>query len=250
MAQFHLKIAGHVAQVRSLFESTPFYLGAYVTREEAEFSLEITPEDIAFERQFLYEEALQEGFRVRQFPEPFLERAAIQRKMADTLFHRNILLFHGSTVAVDGKAYLFTAKSGTGKSTHTRLWRERFGVRAKMVNDDKPFLQFTDGGILAWGSPWSGKHGLDTNICAPLSGLCILVRGSEDRIRPASAEEVMAMLRYSSCPPLDPDCHPQLEAMLTRLAAQVPLWHMECTKDPKAAAVSSQAMGVTPQLTI
>ena len=48
MAQFHLKIAGHVAQVRSLFESTPFYLGAYVTREEAEFSLEITPEDIAF----------------------------------------------------------------------------------------------------------------------------------------------------------------------------------------------------------
>ena len=143
MAQFHLKIAGHVAQVRSLFESTPFYLGAYVTREEAEFSLEITPEDISFERQYLYEEALQEGFRVRQFPEPFLERAAIQRKIADALFHQNILLFHGSTVAVDGKAYLFTAKSGTGKSTHTRLWRERFGARAKMVNDDKPFLQFT-----------------------------------------------------------------------------------------------------------
>ena len=133
MAQFRIKIAGKTAAVSSLFESTRDYCRAYLTETEAEFDVTVTPEDLAFEQAQLYAEALEEGMRVRKFTDPFLERAAIQRKVAACLFAFDTLLFHGSTVAVDGQAYLFTAPCHTGKSTHTRLWRELFGDRAEEI---------------------------------------------------------------------------------------------------------------------
>ena len=81
-------------------------------------------------------------------------------------------LLHCAVIEYNGEGYAFAAKSGTGKSTHTRLWRELFGERAIMVNDDKPFLQITSSGVFAYGSPWSGKHGLATNVRVPLEGVC------------------------------------------------------------------------------
>ena len=157
MAEFHLKIAGHTGAITSLFESTPQYFRPYLTDNPAEFSVSVTREDIAFEQADLLEEAHRDGFRLRVFTDPFLERAAIQRAFAEFLFDYNILLFHGSAIAVDGEGYLFTAHSGTGKSTHTRLWKQIFGDRAVMVNDDKPFLELTGNGVILHGSPWSGN---------------------------------------------------------------------------------------------
>lgn len=242
MAQFTMKIAGHAAQVSSLFDSTKDYCRQYWTEDTPEFSITVTREDLEFEQDFLLREALEEGIRVRKFTDPFLDRAAIQRKFAEYLFDREILLFHGSTVAVDGEAYLFTAHCGTGKSTHTRLWRQAFGQRAVMVNDDKPFLRVTEAGVLACGAPWSGKHGLDSNITAPLKGICILERGPENRIRRASEAEVLPMLQKQGCCPLAPEKYPQYLSLIQRLAATVPLWQMECTKEPQAALVSYAAM--------
>ena len=242
MAEFTMTIAGHTARVTSLFESTPQYFKPYLTEDTPQFFFTVTQEDIAFEGRFLYEEALAEGFRVRNFPDPFLERAAIQRKFAEALFDLDILLLHGSTICVDGHAYLFTARSGTGKSTHTRLWRETFGSRALMVNDDKPFLKFTPEGIFACGSPWSGKHGLDSNITVPLQGICLLQRGTENRIRPAQAEEVLPMLYKQANQPLDEKKLPRLTQLVERLSRTVPLWQMECTKDPAAAQIAFDAM--------
>jgi len=242
MAQFRMKIAGYVGAVQSLFESTPVYFHPYLTEEDAHFSVTASPEDLIAEDRFLYEEALQEGLRVRKFPDPFLERAVIQRRFAEFLLPRDILLLHGSTIALDGTGYLFTAKCGTGKSTHTRLWREHFGSRAVMVNDDKPFLQITPEGVFACGSPWSGKHGLDTNITVPLRGICILERGKENRIRPSSPEEALPMLLHQSSPPSDPARYRGFTQLVQLLARKVPLWHMECTKDPEAAQIAAQAM--------
>ena len=242
MAQFKMKIAGSVAAVDSLFDSTPHYLKAYLTEDAPDFSVTVTESDLRFEQAELDKEALEEGFRRREFTDPFLERAAIQRAFAEFLFDRDILLIHGSTVAVDGQAYLFAAKSGTGKSTHTRLWRQVFGQRAVMINDDKPFLHLTDTGVIAFGSPWSGKHGLDTNICAPLGGICILQRGQENIIRPLSAEEALPRLHKEAYIPMDAEKYPKFQTLVEKLARQVPLWHMTCTKDPQAAQVAFDAM--------
>ena len=242
MAQFHIEIAGTVFAVTSLFDSTRDYCKNYLTENEPEYSVTVSREDLVFEQNALDEEAREEGMKRRKFTDPFLERTAIQRKVAEFLFDRNVLLVHGSGVAVDGKGYLFTAACGTGKSTHTRFWRETFGDRAVMVNDDKPFLKVRQTGVTMYGAPWSGKHGLDTNVAVPLQGICILDRGPENRIVPMAPDAAMAMLMHQSQMPLSPEKQDSFSELVTLLAQTVSLWHMECTKDPQAATVAWQAM--------
>lgn len=242
MAEFRLKIAGHTAAVTSLFESTPQYFRPYLIEDAPEFSVVTSREDVAFEQADLLAEALRDGFKPRTFTDPFLERAAIQRAFAEFLFDYDTLLFHGSSVAVDGEGYLFTAHSGTGKSTHTRLWKQVFGDRAVMVNDDKPFLQLTHDGVILHGSPWSGKHGLDRNIAVPLKGLCILERGMENRIEGIRPEDALPMLQKQAYRPLDQAKEPAFSGLIDQLSKAVPLWIMACNKDPEAAQVTYNAM--------
>ena len=242
MVDFKIKVAGQVAAVSAMFETTPLYCGAYLTQEDPDFAVAITPADLEFEQQKGREEARLEGLRPRDFPDPYLERTAIQRKIAEHLFRWDTLVFHGSAIAVDGAGYLFTAKSGTGKSTHTRLWRQAFRERAVMVNDDKPFLRITEAGVLVYGSPWSGKHGLETNIAVPLKGICLLERGTENRIRRAEPREMLMMLLQQSNRPLDLRLMPKYMDLVDALARQVPLWRLQCNMDPEAAAISHAAM--------
>ena len=242
MANFNMKIAGHTAKINSLFESTPQYFRPYLTGDPAEFSVTVTKEMIDFEQADLLEEAHRDGFRPRVFTDPFLERAAIQRAFAEFLFDYNILLFHGSAIAVDGDGYLFTAHSGTGKSTHTRLWKQVLGDRAVMVNDDKPFLELTANGVILHGSPWSGKHGLDANISVPLKGLCFLERGTENHIAPVSAETVLPMLQKQAYQPLIEAKEATFLHLVDRLSASVPLWKLACNKKPDAATLAFETM--------
>ncbi len=242
MPQFQMQIAGQTATVHALFDSTPQYCRAYLTEAAPDFSITVRGEDLIFEQTALDQEAAEEGFRRRVFTDPFLERAAIQRAFAEHLFDRKNLLFHGSAVAVDGKGYLFTARSGTGKSTHTRLWREVFGPRATMINDDRPFLQLAEDGVLVCGCPWSGKHGLDSNVTVPLAGICILQRGPADRIEPIDPMDALPMLRKQAYCPLSEEKHPEFIRLVDKLAQNVPLWRMECTKSHQAAQVAWEAM--------
>lgn len=241
MDDFTIEIAQTSFAIHPAFGSTREYLKVYLTDSPPVITLEITPEEREQEQALLDLEADTEGLRRRVFTPPFLERTAIQRKVADFLRNQNVLLLHGSTIAVDGRGYLFTAKCGVGKSTHTRLWRNYFGERAVTVNDDRAFLQLTEDGVLAYGSPWSGKHGLDSNVCVPLAGICILERGAENQIHPASVEDTLAPLMEQIFIPTD-GSYPQLLHMTAKLAHAVPLWRMACTKDPEAAVMAYEAM--------
>jgi hypothetical protein len=119
---------------------------------------------------------------------------------------------------------------------------EVFGSRAVMINDDKPFLQITGSGVLAHGSPWSGKHGLDTNTAVPLAGICLLERGAKNVIRAASPEEMLPMLLHESYAPQDPSQKDTYYILVDTLAKTVPLWQMYCNRDPEAATVAHSAM--------
>ena len=232
-----MEIAGLATRVQPMFFSTREYCRPYLTEREPEFFVAVTPEDLVRQQAILDQEADEEGLRRRKFTDPFLERTVIQERIAQRLLEESTLLLHGSTVAVDGKAYLFTAPCGTGKSTHTRLWREVFGDRAVMVNDDKAFLRLTPEGVLAYGSPWTGKHGIGTNICVPLQGICFLQRGTENEIRRAEPERCLRSLIHQCFLPED-----RFLPLVRQLAQQVPLWEMTCTKDPQAAQVAHEAM--------
>jgi len=242
MAEFAIEIAGYRFGICSLFESTKEYCRRYWTEASPHMQITVQPSDLVFEQQMLEREAVEEGIRIRKFQDPFLERTAIQRAVAEYLFDRDILMLHGSTVAVDGRGYLFTAKCGTGKSTHTRLWCQAFQNRAKMVNDDKPFLQVSEEEIRVCGSPWSGKHGLDTNVTVPLAGICILERGLANWIEPCKPSAALPMLLHQSYCPLDKTKAAAWEALVGKLAERIPLWKMQCNKDVSAAHTAYEAM--------
>ena len=239
MNDFLMEIAGSVFDISPLFESTRDYCRDYWSEREPDFQIDVTRDDLQMEQRLLDLEADEEGLKRRKFSDMFLERSVIQRKVAEFLIMRNVLMLHGSTVAVDGFAYLFTAACGTGKSTHTRLWREVFGERAVMVNDDKPFLCLEDNRVLAYGSPWTGKHGLGSNVCYPLKGICMIRRGLEDRICRIGANEAREMLRHQCFQPEGDD---RVSSMVEMLMDSVSLWEMECTKNHSAALTAWNAM--------
>ena len=234
---FTIEVAGLATCVQPMFFSTREYCRPYLTERQPEFFVTVTAEDLVRQQAVLDQEADEEGLRRRKFTDPFLERTVIQEKIAGALLEKDTLLLHGSTVAVDGQAYLFTAPCGTGKSTHTRLWMEQFGHRAVMVNDDKAFLQLRRDGVWACGSPWMGKHGIGTNISLPLKGICFLHRGTENRIQKSTPEKWLPELIHQCFLPEE-----RYTALVRQLAQRVPLWEMSCTKDPQAATVAYEAM--------
>lgn len=238
MEPFVIEIADAAFSVQPIFESTRAYCAAYLTERKPDYRICVLCEELIQEQRFLDQEADEEGLKRRRFSDMFLERSVIQRKVAQCLLERDVLLMHGSTVAADGQAYLFTAPCGTGKSTHTRLWREFFADRAVMVNDDKTFLRIADGRVLAYGSPWSGKHGLANNVCFPLKGICVLRRGAENAIRRAEKGEFDSFLLRQ----IQPEGDERVTGLLSRLMELVPVWEMACNREREAALISYSAM--------
>lgn len=242
MEAFTIEVAELAVCVKPLFQSTIEYCRPYLTHKSPAFYVDVSWEDLALEQERLAHEAIEEGLKIRTFKEPFLERSVIQQRVADYLVTRNTLMLHGSTVAVDGMAYLFTAQCGTGKSTHTGLWRKLFGDRAIMVNDDKPFLKITSDGVFAFGSPWSGKHGLANNICVPLKGICLIHRGKENVIARVDAAHLIDMLYKQAHMPEDVTLAQKTISLVDTLAQMVPLWEMNCNQELDAAKVAYCAM--------
>ena len=170
------KIAGKVIEINSIYSQVHDYCRDYLSDGNTDFSVTVSEDDIRAEREKSARENEFEGLPVKNYPDHYLEELAVYRKICEKMPDYGTILFHGSVIAVDGAGYLFTAKSGTGKSTHTRLWREYFGDRAVMVNDDKPLISIGEDGVTAHGTPYNGKHRLGSNISGPLKAICILTR--------------------------------------------------------------------------
>lgn len=152
------------------------------------------------------------------------------------------IMLHSSCIAVDGEAYLFSAPSGTGKSTHTALWKKRFGDRALYINDDKPALCVAEGKIEARGTPFSGKTDWNTNLSVPVKGICVLERGEKNRIYRANTEEVLPKLLNQVFRPQNPQDMIRTLEILDAVLASVPVYRLYCNISDEAAALSYQAM--------
>ena len=170
MTEFTVKLADTPVCIRALHPQMKGFLREYLSEEKPELVIETKQEDIERERREDLCTREREGLPRQNAGDAYLETLAIYRQLAEKLAERNVLLFHGSALAMDGEAYLFAARSGTGKSTHARLWREAFGERVVMINDDKPLLQVGEEGVRVFGTPWNGKHRLGNNASAPPEG--------------------------------------------------------------------------------
>lgn len=204
----------------------------YETDEPAVIRVETTPEDISAEIEFSdYKSSL-----------AYLETLAVQRKLSEALIDYDTILFHASALAVDGKGYLFTALSGTGKSTHARLWREAFGDRVTMINDDKPFIHIGEDEVRVYGSPWDGKHHLSSNTSVPVKAICILTRDTTNHIEKISADEAFSILLQQTYRSKDPAKMVKTIDLLIQMTKQVSLYRLGCNMDPEAAFVSYEGM--------
>ena len=236
------KIAEKMIEITSLYPDIHEYCKYYAADGIPDFSVEITPKDIAYEREKTAKEYAYEGKRAPNYSEGVLEETAVYRKIAEKMPNYDTFVFHGSVVAVDGQGYLFTAKSGTGKSTHTALWREYLGDRAVMVNDDKPLIKCTDCGIIVYGTPYNGKHRLGKNTAVPLRAVCILERAEKNSIRRIDKSEAYPMLLQQVYRPQDPLQMAKTLKLVDRLAANTELYKLACNMDIEAAEVAYNAM--------
>lgn len=230
---FQIRVADHTIEILPCYPQIRLLCADYLCEDGVpEYSIRVTEQEIRREQP----ESLP-AFRV-----DYLETLAIYRKLADWMMDQDTVLLHGSAVAMQGRSYLFTAPSGTGKSTHTRLWREVFGSEAVMINDDKPLLKIEKNRVTVYGTPWNGKHRLGNNISAPLQGICVLRQGSDNSIRRMKKKEAFQSLFNQIYRPFEePEKMLRLLSMMDELL-EIPVWQMDCTISTEAAVLAYNTM--------
>ena len=146
------------------------------------------------------------------------------------------VLFHAAVVSHEGKGYMFLGPSGTGKSTHARLWLKYIDGTA-LVNDDNPVVRLAADGLpVVYGSPWSGKTPCYRNVSYPLGGIVLLSQASYNKIHRLGGIHAYASLVASiSGKRWDSRVADGLHATENALASTVPVWHLECLPDEEAA---------------
>lgn len=245
MIEFNIKIAEETAKIRCRYQSNHDFFKAYFTDEPESFVIEPTEDDLTLIADEYKKMVLERGEQPQERSGAFYENNAIHSLLASALLKRGVLLIHGSAIAVDGQAYLFTARSGTGKSTHTRLWREVFGDRVTMINDDKPLLRPTKDGAIVYGSPWDGGEGLSTNTQAPLKAIIKLDRGEENSICTLKISEMIPELFAASLRKQSSLEKAQSIELQSRILSAVKLYSIKCTPHPDAVMAAAKALGIS-----
>lgn len=146
---------------------------------------------------------------------------------------------HSSAIVCNGRAVLFLGESGTGKSTHTRLWRENI-AGAVLLNDDSPFIGFVNGRATAFGAPWSGKTPCYKQEHYPIAAIVRLSQAPHNAIRPLRSVHAIGALLPSLTPAFgyDDELQDRMLATLSKIISQVPVYHLECLSDAAAARLS------------
>ena len=154
----------------------------------------------------------------------------------------NAMLLHSSAVCVDNKAYLFTADSGTGKSTHTELWMSYFGEKAVMINDDKPVIRIIGSKIYACGTPFSGKNDINKNIMVPLQAICSLNRGEKNTIERLSNKEALITVMNQTLNVPSAEQKNKFFDTLDRVLKNVKVYRLYCNISMDAVKVAYNGM--------
>lgn len=156
---------------------------------------------------------------------------------------KGTIAIHSSSIVSDEKAVIFLGESGTGKSTHTRLWRENI-PGAFLLNDDSPIIRVIDGTAWVYGSPWSGKTPCYVQERYPLAACVRLSQAPYNKMHKLHVIKGYAAL-HPSCPPefaYDERIYSHISATLGKMLESVPVYHLECLPDAAAAQLSNSTI--------
>lgn len=230
------KIAGCVVDYTPMYSLLQDKMERYLLEEETEQAADISLK------------LIEEFLREKQKQNPHLTIAECEYVWAGIQFYRKLLnyqgfMLHASAIEVDGKAYLFSADSGVGKSTHAKLWQKFFGEeRAQILNDDKPAVVIEDECCFAYGTPFSGKSPEHLNRKARIQGICMLERGEENRIWRVFGKEALPLLMCQVIWPRTQEEADKLLGYLNIILKQVPLYRMQCNLSIEAAKKAYEMM--------
>ncbi len=227
-----IEIAGIPIEVEYRYGVLTYTLKDYLSEKEPLFTVAADDKDLEYEAS-KSDIALSRGD---------LESVAVFRKIAEKLVEYDAFVFHGSVINFDGRAYLFTAKSGVGKTTHTRLWLSEFKGRARVLNGDKPVIRVIDSAVYASGTPWRGKEQYGEPGVLPLAGIAFLERAKENEAYPENPDA--AITRFATqahIPKSDAAAGIKMLRLFNKVLMSVPLITLKCNMEPSAAHTAYEA---------
>ena len=231
--ELRIKLAGIVIEIHGHYDYLKEYCRDYITEEEAELEIEITEKDILAECV---------DTEIEKFGLPYLETLAVLRKIADLMPEYDRFLMHGAVLAWKGDGYMFTAPSGTGKSTHVALWKKYLGDDVKIINGDKPILIVDEKEVYVCGTPWAGKEHWQTNASVPLRGICFLKRSRQNHIRKMETVEALPLLMRQVYYTGDAVMARKTMELLDVVFCKVPMYLLECDISEEAVRCSFNAL--------
>lgn len=225
----NISLAGIPVSVESKNGFMRQFCNGYMTDEAALFSVSASEETVMKELENSDEPTTYE----------YAEALCLYREIAERLPEYDRVVFHGAAIEYGGKAYLFTAPSKTGKSTHISLWRRFLGEKVNIINGDKPILRFTDDGVTVYGTPYAGKEHWQRNVSAPLAGICILSQGKENIIN--KAEGIFTDLFRQT---YRPHCRDTMQktVLLVNKLCKIPCYTLSCDISEGAVKASFEAL--------
>lgn len=256
--RFTIKLADTVIEIESNFPNANGFYREYLTEGGTPaFTVRPRPEDVAAEAAGGERDGGEgDGGEWAEAAPEHLETLAVLRLIADKMPLYGRFLVHGAAITFRGKAYLFTAPSGTGKTTHIYLWRKFLGDAVGIVNGDKPFLAVdsaVDGTedaegadredlIRVCGSPWAGKESWQRNCAAPLNGICFIRQAEGNTIRRLAPENCLDLLMRQVYLPADPIAAGKVLELTDRLLQKIPVFLLECNISEEAVRCSFEAL--------
>lgn len=230
-----IKVADFVFEIKNRYPYCEQFVKAYLSEEEPDCFIEIASEVLEKRKAKLRD----------NYPLHYIEYLEIYRRICDYVISHGGILMHGAVIEYNSKAYMFTAPSGTGKTTHIRQWKKLYGDKVKIVNGDKPLVRYINGEFIAYGTPWCGKEHYNRNVKAPLCGIVLLSRGEENSIERINPEEFNAFLLRQIYMPKNSDGIASTLEFASQLFSQVPLYSLKCNISPDAARVACE--GITKE---
>ena len=209
--------------------------------QKPDFTVSTTDEEIRREFE-AYEEIYRRTLNFEGW-KGLCESDSLLTNLCDTIPYYGAFLMHAAVVAVDGVAYIFTAPSGTGKTTHILLWKQHFGDRAVIVNGDKPLIRVIDGTVYVCGTPWRGKEGLGCNITLPVGGICVVEQNPENHIRKLSVGEASRHIFKQVLISRDSEeSFDRFWSLLNQMMTTVDIYLLQCNREPEASRLSYLTM--------